>query len=51
LDLTDSGIGSLVMAAGHFAVSRRPWVNELVGDWAGLGLTNIGYWEVLHTIA
>jgi fatty acid desaturase len=24
------------MAAGHFAVSRRPWVNELVGDWAGL---------------
>lgn len=39
--------GRLGHDGGHFAVSRKYWVNRVVGNWAGLGLSNISYWEIL----
>lgn len=39
--------GRLGHDGGHFAVSRKYWVNRFVGNWAGLGLSNISYWEIL----
>lgn len=42
--------GRLGHDGGHFAVSRNYWVNRIVGNWAGLGLSNISYWEILHNV-
>jgi len=42
--------GRLGHDGGHFAVSRKYWVNRVVGNWAGLGLSNISYWEILVSV-
>ncbi len=36
--------GRLGHDGGHFAVSRKYWVNRVFGNWAGLGLSNMSYW-------
>jgi linoleoyl-CoA desaturase len=48
--------GRLGHDIGHFAVSKasRPYQpsyvwQHIVANWAGWGLTNVGYWEMLHT--
>lgn len=42
--------GRLGHDGGHFAISRKYWVNRVFGNWAGLGLSNMSYWEILHNV-
>jgi hypothetical protein len=39
----------IVLAAGHYEIfsGKRYMVQQFVGMWAGLGLSNVGYWELL----
>lgn len=39
----------IVLAAGHYEIfnGKRYLVQQFVGMWAGLGLSNVGYWELL----
>ena len=42
--------GRLGHDGGHFAISHEYWVNRVFGNWAGLGLSNMSYWEILHNV-
>jgi linoleoyl-CoA desaturase len=42
--------GRLGHDGSHFAISKNSYWSQVFGNWGGIGLSNIAYWELLHTI-